>query len=127
MLVSQLLVLTNNPQVAEKYVHVETVSGGLLNVLQTARDYIHQGHQLLTHPLFGSVKPNETPYKSIVLSRERGALDYQSLRIIEGSIEVATRMIQECPPPVWSERILRDFQLIDLSLVESALDSLLIM
>ena len=58
------IVVTNNPLVWEKLhttremIYKETTFEGLLVEL---RDRIHQGHMLLTHPLSGSVKPNETP------------------------------------------------------------------
>ena len=54
--------MTNNPLVWEKLhttremIYKETTFEGLLVEL---RDRIHQGHMLLTHPLSGSVKPNE--------------------------------------------------------------------
>ena len=69
------IVVTNNPLVWEKLhttremIYKETTFEGLLVEL---RDRIHQGHMLLTHPLSGSVKPNETPYKSVLISKDKG-------------------------------------------------------
>jgi len=82
-----------------------------------ARDKIHEGHKLLTHPLSGSIKPGQSPYKSVVISKEKGELDIESLRIIEGSIAVAKRQVAEKEEPKWSKEILEDFQLIDLDLI----------
>ena len=45
-----------------------------LDVLTKARDYIHKGYHLLTHPLAGSLKPNQTPLNSSAsssVSRDR--------------------------------------------------------
>ena len=60
-----------------------------LDVLQAARDYIHRGYALLSHPLAGSMKPNQTPFKSIVLGTEslEGANEFRDLELIEESIE----------------------------------------
>ena len=118
---TQGFLITNNPAVYEKYsCRAETIyleSERLIDVMYYARDKIHEGHKLLTHPLSGSIKPGQTPYKSVVISKEKGELDIESLRIIEGSIAVAKRQIAEKEEPKWSKEILEDFQLIDLDLI----------
>jgi hypothetical protein len=120
----EFFILSNNPVVIANYNKVEAVTGDLLTVLKSARDYIHQGHKLLTHPLVGSVKPNETPYKSVIIAKAITGLDEESLKVIEGSLQVAKKMLEERPLPQWNERINQDFQVIDRSLLDSALDSL---
>ncbi|MCL2399343.1 MAG: GrdX family protein [Defluviitaleaceae bacterium] len=65
---------------------IEYHEASYLEVLTYVRDYIHKGHQLLTHPLSGSIKPNETPYKSVLISKQAQNLDLRSLSIIEESI-----------------------------------------
>ena len=68
---SKYMVITNNPLVRSRLddthevIYLELSYEELLKVV---RDRIYEGHRLLTHPLSGSVKPKETPYKSI---RER--------------------------------------------------------
>lgn len=86
------------------------------------RDYIHKGHRLLTHPLSGSIKPNETPFKTIIISSVSNNLDMKSLSIIEKSIETADKFseIQK----VYSKDIERDFMEIDLSLIENVINKL---
>ncbi|QOR34315.1 GrdX family protein [Clostridium sp. 'deep sea'] len=120
----EFFILSNNPAIIANYNKVEAVNGDLLAVLNTARDYIHLGHKLLTHPLVGSVKPNETPYKSVIVCKEITGLDHESLSVIEGSLKVAKKMLEERPLPEWNERIKQDFQVIDQSLLDSALKSL---
>ena len=95
-------------------------------ILYAVRDKIHKGHKLLTHPLSGSVKPNETPYKSIMISAERGAMDNDSVMLIEDAITVATsgkfekyRQRQS----ILNQRILADFQMIDFFLITSGIES----
>ena len=120
----KFFILSNNPVVIANYNKVEAVNGDLLAVLKAARDYIHAGHKLLTHPLVGSVKPNETPYKSVVIAKNITGLDEESLSVIEGSLRVAEKMLNERPLPDWNHRVKADFQVIDQSLLDSALQSL---
>jgi len=96
--------------------NVEYLDGSYFDVLVLARDYVHKGHKLLTHPLSGSVKPKETPYKSVVISTEAEGLDMQSLSIIEESVACYEKFADREIPPC----ALVDFMEIDCSLIESA-------
>lgn len=120
------IIITNNKLVYEKYKNrfevVYNEKFSLLDVLKYVRDKIHLGHVLITHPLSGSVKPNETPYKTVLISKNKSRLDYNSLSIIDNSIATAEKLINNKPTPNWSERILNDFRIIDLSLIENAID-----
>lgn len=121
---NRVILVSNNSSVElqEQDLFVE---GTLLDVLKNTRNLVHRGHLLISHPLVGSVKPNETPYKSVVLSkRSGGQVDFQSLSIIEASLQTAERMLKERPLRPYSERVLADFQYIDRDLLESALSSL---
>ncbi len=121
---ARLLIVTNNPMVKE-IAGSEYQETDLMAVLHRVRDLVHKGHRLISHPLAGSVKPNETPYKSVVLSTDADAtVDFDSLRIIEGSIQVAAKMLQDRPLPAWDNRVRADFQVIDHALLSSALQSL---
>lgn len=124
IMMSSFVILSNNPKVIAEQENVVVVEGLLMDVLITVRDYVHAGHRLLTHPLDGSVKPNETPYKSVVVSKKKGSLDFESLKIIDGALRVSKQMLAERPRLEWSQRVLDDFQAIDSSLLESALVSL---
>ena len=74
---------------------------------------------LYTHPLAGSVKPNETPYKSVIVSMVPHQFDSQQAEIIANAIAVFDKF----KPIGWelNERILRDFQLIDYTLLAGAI------
>ena len=83
-------IITNNPLVLEKLGETHNVVYKEISyeeVLEEVRDRIHEGHLLLSHPLSGSVKPNETPYKSVMLSKGKGEMDERSLSIIENAIQ----------------------------------------
>jgi len=133
------ILVTNNPLVQEQYkdiLKVDFLDAGLLDVLIRVRDLVHKGHRLLTHPLSGSVKPNETPYKSVLLTSSKeitvqqpekeeisGAVtklrtDSQSVRIIEECIQTVQKFPQENIP----EQYLNDLQTVDLSLIRSAME-----
>ena len=78
-------VLTNNPLVRDtlkdkKEVIYKEIS--YEDVLREARDRVYRGYRLLSHPLSGSVKPNETPYKSIMIGNRKEEIDAQSVRIM---------------------------------------------
>jgi hypothetical protein len=100
------------------------IDGQYIDVLIAIRDMVHKGSKLMTHPLMGSVKPNETPYRSIIIS-EGTTLDIDSLSIIENSIAVTERFQRDNGVPCWNEAVLDDFRFVDLRLFESALDSII--
>ena len=122
------IIVTNNKYVYDKYkdsMEVEYKEDfTYLQVLEYVRDKIHQGHKLLTHPLSGSVKPNETPYKTVMISKNKGDLDNSGLIIIEEAIATVKKFLSNKPTPDWPEIILDDFRVIDLSLIENVIDKL---
>lgn len=122
----KFIVVTNNPKVKKEFkdLDVKFLKKDLLEVLTFVRDKVHSKHKLLSHPLAGSVKPNETPFKSILISKQpMDKLNMDSLKIIEGSIQVAKKLLRDKSTRKWPERILKDFSVIDLDLISSAIDS----
>jgi len=116
MLRNKELLITNNPLVNDRLsdkIHVIFVDTDMSGVLTCVRDHIHKGHSLLTHPLSGSIKPNETIYKSVLISEERGQTDEQSVNIIEEAVMTAQKFTQKHIP----EQYLHDLQTIDFSLI----------
>jgi len=113
------IAVTNNPMVRNKVPghEVEFHDTDCMGVFRAVRDKVHLGHGLLTHPLAGSVKPGETPYKTVLVTGERGSLDESSLFIIEDSIQVCEKLKASVMKKEWSAEILNDFQLIDYSLI----------
>ena len=117
---ANIQIITNNPLAVSKYPEVTLpLECGVQGIFIAARDEIHLGAVIINHPLSGSIKPNESPYKSLVLSLRRGDVDIDSLRLIEGAMEVLEKM------PVrnhsFPARVLEDFQVIDLDLLDSAI------
>ncbi|NLL82181.1 MAG: GrdX protein [Tissierellia bacterium] len=122
------ILITNNSKVYDKFnetleiVYLNDYS--YLDILYFLRDKIHEGHKLLTHPLSGSIKPNETPYKSVIISKKTGELDTEGLLIVEDSILTAKKFINDKATPQWTESVLDDFRVIDLSLMENVIEKL---
>ena len=115
------ILVTNNPLVKEQYqgnFQVEFLETGVSGVFYRVRDLVHKGHKLLTHPLTGSVKPNETLYKSVLLTEKIEKTDFKSVGIIEGCIQTAEKFF----PQSIREEHKNDMQIVDLSLIRSALD-----
>jgi len=123
-----ILIITNNSLVNEKYNEkLETMyldEYTYLDILEFVRNRIHEGHRLLTHPLSGSIKPNETPFKSIVIGKKKGNLDFDGLSILEESIASAQKFIKGKATPIWTEKVKADFRLIDCSIITSAIQSM---
>ena len=121
-----MIILTNNSLVCEKYgnqLDITYVDGQYIDVLKSARDMVHKGSKLITHPLMGSIKPNQTPFRSIIVSAGN-VLDVESLTIIENSIAATEKFQRDNKVPLWNVNVLDDFRFVDLKLIESALDSI---
>ena len=106
----------------EKGIYLE--NGTYKDVIEKVREMVHMGHELLTHPLSGSIKPNETPYRSVLVSAEAGSLDFDSLKIIEDSIQTAEKFMAMAKPRNYNERHHNDFMTIDFHVIESGIESL---
>ena len=118
------IVITNNPMVLDKLKDTRNIIYREISyeeILREVRDRIHEGHTLLSHPLSGSVKPNETPYKSIMISERRGEVDEGSVKLIENAIQACQKFIFKSD--LYEESVYDDFQLIDWSLLESGMAS----
>ncbi|NMR85303.1 GrdX protein, partial [Vibrio parahaemolyticus] len=115
-----IIIITNNPKVFQKFngkYEIEYLENeSYLDVLLMVRDKLHKGHKLLSHPLSGSVKPNETPFKSILISQKKGKIDFGSLSILENSIATYEKFIKIKRLPDWNQDVVVDFMVVDLSL-----------
>lgn len=122
-----MILVTNNDRVRDRFgdeYKVVFVDGSYKDVLLEIRARVHEGYQLLTHPLAGSIKPNETPYRSILISSRKKELDMDSLRTIENSI-ITYDKFAKMPRPGFgrdvSESFIDDYKEIDLALIQGAL------
>lgn len=119
------LIITNNPLIQSQYANDElVVVQKYQDVLFKVRDYVHQGHKLLSHPQAGSIKPYETPYRTVIMSSEQDALDFKSLHYIESALERFATLSSSMGLREYDERCINDFQVIDEGLVRSAISSM---
>lgn len=125
-MIEPLFIVTNNPLSLEKFkgeFEVVFIDGNVNEVYKVIRDKIHMGHKLLTHPLMSSIKPNETPYRTVCLSVKKiQGVDLDSLSLIENSIMTLDKFLNISPLPKYSEDIMYDFQVIDHDLIHHALN-----
>ncbi len=118
------MLITNNPLIKKKFINIylmEFYDIGYLSILEIVRDKIHLGHKLLSHPLLGSIKPNQSPYETVIISKNRMNLDMDSLITIENSIQMVKKFMQNQLVYCWDQKALEDFQKVDFSLIENAL------
>lgn len=118
-------IITNNSLVVQKFesiYEVEYIDGNFMEILTTCRDYIHNKYKLLTHPLAGSIKPNETPYKTIMID-DVDELDTESLLLIEKAISTTEKFQNNFKTPLWIDTVLEDFKVIDLDLIKNVIDT----
>jgi len=116
-------IITNNPLVVRclsDYYEIEYHEKSFREILVLVRDMVYAGYELHTHPIAGSVKPNETPYKSIVISKVKKQFSMEHAELMSSAITTFDKFT----PIGWTlpERILQDFQLIDYTLLCGALD-----
>ena len=121
-------VLTNNPMVRDVLsVGSEVVfkECGIRQIFDEAATYVAQGYLLLTHPLSGSVKPGETPYKSMLIgcasSSGPAGVDARSARLITSAIDACGKFADRTA--LLDDSALADLQAVDLSILKGALCS----
>lgn len=118
------MIITNNDTVYDAYkndYNVIFIDGGFKDVLLKVRDYVHKGHELLTHPLSSSIKPNETPYKSVIISDEIGQLNYESVVLIENCIMAFDKFAKIKLNINYTDKVIEDFKLIDKTVIDNAM------
>ena len=111
------VMVTNNPLVKErmgKTYPVIFVEGGYRDVLIKVRDMVHLGHRLFTHPLMGSIKPNQTPYRTVCLSKNVHEFSMEDPQIISNSIVACDKFV---PAQYFPQSMLKDLQTADISLI----------
>jgi hypothetical protein len=119
------IIITNNDMVYNKYnneYNIEFYECSIKEIMVKVRDRVHEGFKVLTHPLSSSIKPNESLYKSIMISDDKSVLDYDSLVIIENAIMTCDKFNKIKYNIVYTDKIIEDFKLIDLTVLESALN-----
>lgn len=121
------ILVTNNDRAAEKFgtsVKELYLLDSYEEVLKKARDLIHTNHKLLTHPQASSLKPNQTPYRSILLYCEGDHDNMGDIRLIEEAIGAFDKWTAIKKVPEYNEKIAFDYKTIDLSMIENVIPKL---
>lgn len=118
----EFFIVTNNPIVKKNYENsykVDFRKESYKELIYSVKSFIENGYRLLSHPLSGSVKPNETPYKSVLLSSNKNNdIELNSLKTIIQCIDVCEKF-----DTIKKKDADDDFKLIDMSLIDSAINS----
>ena len=117
------LIVTNNPLVRDAlsdWYTIEYHEISFREILVKVRDMVYAGHELYTHPIAGSVKPNETPYKSIVIDKNPGQFSMEAANLMANALITFDKF--KPLNVVYSDYHHQDFQLIDYTLLCGALD-----
>ena len=112
--IEKAVLVTNNDRVYEKYKDIIQVI--LLDtyeeVLLKVRDMVYDRHLLL--------KPNQTPYRSVVVYPKGQEDNMKDILLIEKCIEVFREWQEIAPSPEsYQEKVANDFKTIDLSVVDN--------
>ena len=134
------LIITNNPKMQVEFlmnpsdlyrdVDIDFREGAdQMEILRAARDLIHLGAKLVVHPMMGRVKPHETPYKSVFLEvpeddgRAGGpGCDFMSITIIEDSMAVTAKLLNDTFIKKYDDSMLPDLQEIDRLLIRTGIE-----
>jgi grdX protein len=119
--------ITNNPKFIEenlKDIEIEYLDVSYIDILRKVRDYVHENWEIVTHPLYGSVKPNETIYRTIVI-KENNSLDITSVNLISDAILTFKKFRNNREVPQWTDRVKDDFSVIDHDLIINAINRIL--
>jgi hypothetical protein len=112
------LIITNNPSVAAKHEHVLFIEGSVEEMLVKVRDLVHEGYELISHPLPASLRMMFSPVRSVILGKKLEKVDFLAAEIIEDSvIKYRNHMNFRKVDYVNGE----DYKTIDQLLLESAL------
>lgn len=125
------ILVTNNDRAVKKWessVKEVFMLDSYQEVLKKARDLIHTGHKLLTHPQASSLKPNQTPYRTILLYGGPwggpGETSEEDVYLIEKAIETFEKWNAIKKVPGYDEKIANDYKTIDLSMIENVIPRL---
>lgn len=120
----KVILVTNNDRVYEKYKNEMQVIlvDSYEQVLIKVRDMVYDKHVLLTHPQASSLKPNQAPYRSVMVYPKGNEDNMKDIMLIEKCLEVYQQWQEIAPSPAkYSDKVAYDFKTIDLSIVDNVM------
>ena len=111
----EIKILSNNPAVWASFPDAVHVEGNPRDVLRNARDHVHKGWELFSHPFHGNMRLLRNPYRSLILKYEEGIINADSIICIEESFSRLNSVTFDN-----SEGSRSDYRYIDLDLLQSS-------
>lgn len=123
---ARMVLLTNNQKYLSTVPSTEFIDGSSMDVLIRVRDMIHEGWELVSHPLYGNLRPYQQPFRSAVLTFENSGsnrkIDEYSLNLIEHALSVyrscSDRLLLRGVLPEATEM---DYAFMDMELLKNTL------
>ena len=112
-------IITNNPNLQDIKAKINFVEGSFEDVLIKARDLVHGGYELISHPLGASLRMFFSPYRSILLTDKISDINESYILTIENSIENYRKHMKERNPDLENKE---DYALIDKELLKSSIE-----
>lgn len=95
-------------------------------VLIKVRDLVYDRHILLTHPQASSLKPNQTPFRSVMVYPKGDEDNMKDIMLIEKCIETYEQWQKiAATPENYQKSVAEDFKTIDLSVIENIVPRLM--
>lgn len=126
--IEKAIVVTNNDKVWEKYKDKMKVVllADYEEVLVKTRDLVYDRHCLLTHPQASSLKPNQTPFRSVILYPKGKEDNTKDILLIEKCMETYKEWQEIAPTPAkYEEKVKNDFKTIDLSIIDNVVPKII--
>lgn len=120
----RFVLITNNPRYKDRAdLPVDYRDGAAgAEIVTAGRDLIHRGWELQNHPLYGNFRPNQQPFRTLLLKKdEAAAFDEYGLHLIEEAMGVYTSCARPLTPALTPPRMLRDCAEIDFELMKETL------
>ena len=120
----KVILVTNNDRVYKKYKNEmqAILVDSYEQVLIKVRDMVYDKHVLLSHPQASSLKPNQTPYRSVMVYPKGNEDNMKDIMLIEKCLEVYQQWQEIAPSPAkYSDKVAYDFKTIDLSIVDNVM------
>lgn len=111
-------IVTNNKKVREDFNNVLFIEGTFEDVLVKVRDLVHQGVELISHPLGASIRMLFSPYRSIIVGEKNSKINSYHIETIESSIINYRNTIEGRKTDIKNAD---DYALVDAELLKASL------
>ncbi|WP_320047423.1 GrdX family protein [uncultured Ilyobacter sp.] len=119
------IIVTNNSKVYNFYKETDEIihlkDGNFYEVLTLVREKVHEGHILLSDPIFSNIECCENPFKSIAISVITDPENEESVKLMEGAMKISKKLICSQNHKSLPSEILEEYRFIDLNLIRDGI------